>query len=116
MGQTEQSLKRAGLDFWEFLDFHYYDDFTQFLNLNNNPARLYLITKFGKTNYINHSFKKDDYFLFGRETKGLPDTIHKKYPQDNQALYIPMPGISRSINLSNSVAIIIYEGLRQLKI
>jgi len=112
----DKSVRRAGLDFWDLLDYRFYPDFDTFLNDNHDPKRIFLITKFGKKSCWEHDFQKYDYFLFGRETKGLSESIMKKYSFYDQKLFIPMPGPSRSINLSNSVSIVIYEGLRQLGI
>jgi tRNA (cytidine/uridine-2'-O-)-methyltransferase len=110
----DKNVKRAGLDFWNLLDYEYYPDVSSFVEKNENPERIFLITKFGQKVYWDHQYKKNDYLIFGQETKGLTDFIRDKYSTLDQRLFIPMPGTSRSINLSNSVAIVIYEGLRQL--
>jgi len=106
----DKHLKRAGLDYWEHLDMVYYENLNEFLNQHNNK-RLWLITKFGKKRYCDVNFNLEDFFIFGRETTGLPEELHNQY-QDNR-LYIPMSNDVRSINLSNSVAIVLYEALRQ---
>lgn len=101
---NEKTVKRAGLDYWKFLDLKEYDNFDEFLKLNKN-ASIFPITKFGNNliNEIGFNNRKNVYFLFGKETKGLPKEILEKY-KDNSIL-IPIINI-RSLNLSNVVAII----------
>ncbi len=106
----EKSLRRAGLDYWDRLEMYHYKNFNEFSNKIDND-RIWLISKFGEKKYTDVRYNLGDYFLFGRETKGLPEEIHKLYP--NKRLYIPMSNDVRSINLSNSVAIILYEAIRQ---
>jgi tRNA (cytidine/uridine-2'-O-)-methyltransferase len=108
-----KSLKRAGLDYWDKLRVYYYRNFNEFLE-KINKGNIWLITKFGKKKYTDVNLKLNDYFIFGRETKGLPEDIHNLF-WDNR-LYIPMSDDVRSINLSNSVAIVLYEAIRQNKI
>jgi tRNA (cytidine/uridine-2'-O-)-methyltransferase len=108
-----KSLKRAGLDYWDKLRVYYYRNFDEFLE-RINKGNIWLITKFGKKKYTDVKLKVNDYFIFGRETKGLPEEIHNLF-LDNR-LYIPMSDDVRSINLSNSVAMVLYEAIRQNKI
>ena len=96
----DKHVKRAGLDYWEHLDLVVWDSFDEFLEATNDK-HYYLITKFGSKIY----------FIFGRETKGLPKEFREKYSE--QALRIPMSENVRSLNLSNTAALIIYEALRQ---
>lgn len=109
---SDRYLKRAGLDYWSEADVRVYDDFDDFLN-KNPDARIYLITTKGDRNYTDFDFREGDYFVFGRETKGLPDYIHDMYPDTR--LRIPMLDRehARCLNLSNSVCVILYEALRQ---
>lgn len=72
-----------------------------------------MVSKFGTQNYAGVSYQKDDILVFGQETKGLPSEIRENW-EPNRVLFIPMEPISRSINLSNSVAIILFESLRQI--
>ena len=110
---NNNSLKRAGLDYKKDADFFLHDSFDLCLN-SIKYNKIYAFTKFANKNFTNVKFKKNDCFLFGSETSGLPDNILDKI-QDKNKLRIPMIMNSRSLNLSNSVAITIYEGLRQNK-
>lgn len=110
----DKQVKRAGLDYWKDLDLVVWDSFEEFLE-NTEDKHYYLITKFGEKNYSDFDFsnKNDEeiYFIFGRETKGLPKKFRENY--NNQCLRIPMSDKVRSLNLSNTAALIIYEALRQ---
>lgn len=108
-----KSVKRAGLDYWEHLDLKYYENLEEFIKTHGDK-RIWLITKFGTKKYYKASFELGDFIIFGRETTGLPEELHDKYP-DNR-LYIPMTDKVRSINLSNSAAIVLYEAIRQNEI
>ena len=106
----EKHLRRAGLDYWPDLDFHVYTDFQDFLD-RSPGARLVMASTKGRTVYTEYSFRPDDYLVFGRESAGIPEEILIRYPDDT--VRIPMIGETRSLNLSNSVAIMLYEALRQ---
>ena len=108
---NDNALKRAGLDYKKDADFFIYDDLDLCLK-SINFNEIYSFTKFAKKNFSKVSFKKNDCFLFGSETSGLPDNIIKQIKNSNK-FRIPMVAKSRSLNLSNSVAITIYEALRQ---
>ena len=108
---NDNTLKRAGLDYKKDADFFIYDDLVLCLK-SISFNEIYALTKFAKKSFINVSFKKNDCLLFGNETSGLPDNIIKQIKDANQ-LRIPMVAKSRSLNLSNSVAITVYEALRQ---
>jgi tRNA (cytidine/uridine-2'-O-)-methyltransferase len=110
---SEKAVRRAGLDYWEHLQLILHQDWNNFLKTVQNSQRIFLITKFGETNYTKNQFFKGDFLVFGRETSGLPKEISDAFPKE-QKLSIPMPGPIRSINLSNSVAIVAYEALRQI--
>ena len=107
----EKSVRRAGLDYWQDVDIHVYKDFDAFLTENKGGNFYFLSTK-GKAYYHERSFKEEDYLIFGPETRGLPEEILSAY--EDQVLKVPMGKSYRSLNLSNSVAIVLYEGLRQL--
>ena len=110
---SNNSLKRAGLDYKKDADFFLHDSF--YLCLNSIKFNeIYALTKFAKKTFTKIKFKRNDCFLFGSETSGLPDNILNKIKVTNK-LRIPMIKNSRSLNLSNSVAITVYEGLRQNK-
>lgn len=112
---SEKAVRRAGLDYWQDLDLRLFADFEAFrAEKSLSKQRILLISKFGEKAYWDHEFEADDVLVFGRETRGLPEEIRNSYPQ-NQILSIPMGANSRSINLSNAVAIVLYEALRQKK-
>lgn len=112
---SEKAVRRAGLDYWKDLEFHQFPTYETFLETKTKEGkRIFLVSKFGKKLYWDVSFQAQDVFLFGRETSGLPEEIHKGHPSD-QIISIPMAEASRSINLSNAVAIILYEAVRQEK-
>lgn len=110
---SEKAVKRAGLDYWDNLNLVLHDSWKEFESKLKDKSRVFLVTKFGKTKYSDISFQKNDYLVFGSETSGLPNFVKDSYPEQNK-LFIPMLPISRSINLSNSVAILAYEGIRQI--
>ncbi|GKX32108.1 putative tRNA (cytidine(34)-2'-O)-methyltransferase [Vallitalea longa] len=106
----EKSVKRAGLDYWDKLDLHVYDDFEDFINKNPN-ATIYMATTKAKKTYTEVDYEKDSFIMFGKESAGIPEDILIKYP--NTSIRIPMEPNIRSLNLSNAVAIVLYESLRQ---
>ena len=108
---NDNTLKRAGLDYKKDADFFIYDDLDLCLK-SISFNEIYALTKFAKKSFSNVNFKKNDCLLFGSETSGLPDNIIRQIKDANQ-LRIPMVAKSRSLNLSNSVAITVYEALRQ---
>ena len=105
----DRKLKRAGLDYWHLLNVQYYENLDDFFARNNGT--FYFATTKGGHVYSDASFKDGDYIFFGKETKGLPETLLEK--NLDQLIRIPMISEARSLNLSNSVAIIVYEALRQ---
>jgi tRNA (cytidine/uridine-2'-O-)-methyltransferase len=107
---SDKTLRRAGLDYWDKVDITYYDNLAEFFEKNAGGKFFYATTK-AKQNYTDVSFPDGSFILFGKETQGLPEVlIYKDY---ERAIRIPMFGSLRSLNLSNSVAIILYEALRQ---
>ena len=107
----EKHLRRAGLDYWPDLDVQVYDSFTDFIE-KNPGARLVMASTKGRRVYSDYPFRDGDYIVFGRESAGIPEEILIQYPEDT--VRIPMIGDTRSLNLSNSVAIVLYEALRQM--
>jgi tRNA (cytidine/uridine-2'-O-)-methyltransferase len=108
----DKHLKRAGLDYWEFVDLHVHSSWQQFLEKSTGKRLLYFSKKAARS-YTQVSFAQDDYLVFGPETRGLPEEWIAL--NGERALRIPMLGSGvRSLNLSNAVAIVLYEGLRQL--
>lgn len=112
MGFTidDKKLKRAGLDYWHLLGVKYYENLDDFFEKNQNGRFFYSTTK-GLNKYSDVSFSDGDYILFGKETKGLPEELLKE--NKDFCIRIPMIDEARSLNLSNSVAIVVYEALRQ---
>ncbi|GKU81614.1 tRNA (uridine(34)/cytosine(34)/5-carboxymethylaminomethyluridine(34)-2'-O)-methyltransferase TrmL [Niallia sp. NCCP-28] len=109
----DKMLKRAGLDYWEFVDIHYHDSIEEFFT-ENEGGEFFFLTKFGTKTYSDFDYtqkEKDYYFIFGRETTGLPEEIREN--NKDRALRIPMNNNVRSLNLSNTAAILVYEALRQ---
>ncbi|NLO76388.1 MAG: tRNA (uridine(34)/cytosine(34)/5-carboxymethylaminomethyluridine(34)-2'-O)-methyltransferase TrmL [Clostridia bacterium] len=106
----DKYLKRAGLDYWSLLDIHLYKNLEEFLQ-GKDPNLLFLATKKATKSYTETSFPPGAYLLFGKETEGLPEELLNAYP--GQCLRIPMREGIRSLNLSNSVAVVVYEAFRQ---
>ena len=107
---NEKSVKRAGMDYWDDLDVSTYVNYTEFLEKNPN-AKIYYATTKGRRLYSEVSYEPDCYLMFGKESAGIPEEI--LYANQEQAIRIPMKEEIRSLNLSNSVAIVLYEALRQ---
>ncbi len=107
----DKHLKRAGLDYWHLLKIYMYKDFNDFLAKNPDSRMLIFSTK-GKNNYTRANYQKDDFLIFGKETAGLPGYVTEG--RSDSIYRIPMLPNCRSLNLSNSVAIVLYEALRQL--
>ncbi len=107
---SDKYLKRAGLDYWQYADVVYWESLSDFMAANAN-GRLWFFTTKGRQRHCDANFKDGDFLIFGKETKGLPEELLKEHPDG--CLRIPMLGDLRSLNLSNSVAIAVYEGLRQ---
>ena len=105
---SDKYTKRAGLDYWDSVDLHKIYNFDELLEANKDANFYYLTTK-AKKKYTDIKFQDDDFIVFGPETRGLPE----KYVKDEHALTIPMKEGQRSLNLSNSVAIVTYEVIRQ---
>lgn len=109
----DKMLRRAGLDYWKFVDIIYYDSIEEFFE-KTAGGNYYLLTKFGQKSHTTFDYSNVNlkhYFIFGRETTGLPDWVKEKYM--DTALRIPMNENVRSLNLSNTAAILVYEALRQ---
>ena len=109
----DKYMKRAGLDYWDKVKVIYHDDLPSFMDSVDNLEHLYLVSKFATRDYtdVNYNEDGDHYFLFGKETTGLPETFMREYYDRN--LRIPMSDNIRCYNLSNSVAMVLLEALRQ---
>lgn len=108
----EKELKRAGMDYWEHLDVHRYMNYEEFLE-KNPGAKIWMATTKAKRSYTEVSFGPNDFIMFGKESAGIPEEILVE--NEETCIRIPMLSEIRSLNLSNSVAIVLYEALRQNK-
>ena len=106
---TDKYTKRAGLDYWDSVDLHKINTMEELIDTNPNATFYYLTTKTSRK-YTDIKFKDGDFIVFGPESRGLP----ANYVTSDTALTIPMKAGQRSLNLSNSVAIVTYEVIRQL--
>lgn len=120
---SEKQVRRAGLDYWDKLRLSIHDSYDEFMEYYKREAgahnevrsgrspRLFLATTKAERTYADVEYTQGDYIMFGKESAGIPEEILVKYPKD--CIRIPMVGSERSLNLSNSAAIILYEALRQ---
>ena len=106
----EKSLKRAGMDYWKDLDVTTYIDFNDFME-KNPGAKIYMATTKAPNVYTDVKYEPDCYSMFGKESAGIPEEVLVEHKEDS--IRIPMLGDIRSLNLGNSVAIVLYEALRQ---
>jgi len=107
---NEKARRRAGLDYWDMLDVMVYCNFEDFLERNPN-ATIYMATTKAQKVYTEAAYEPDCYLMFGKESAGIPEELLLEY-QDT-CVRIPMWGDIRSLNLSNAVAVVLYEALRQ---
>lgn len=107
---SEKALKRAGMDYWKDLDVTTYVNWEDFCQ-KNPDAKIYYATTKARHVYSEVSYESDCYIMFGKESAGIPEEILKENP--DTCVRIPMLGEIRSLNLSNSVAVVLYEALRQ---
>lgn len=106
----EKAIKRAGMDYWEHLDVHTYVNYEDFMRSHPGAKVWYATTK-ARHCYTDVSFGPDDFIMFGKESAGIPEEILVE--NEESCIRIPMESAIRSLNLSNSVAIVLYEALRQ---
>ena len=106
----EKKIRRAGMDYWNDLDVQTYIDFDDFME-KNPGAKIYMATTKAPNVYTDVNYEPDCYIMFGKESGGIPEEILVKHKEDS--VRIPMVGDIRSLNLGNSVAIVLYEALRQ---
>ena len=107
---NDKNLKRAGMDYWQHLEVFYYLNFEDFLE-KNPGAKIYMATTKAKKRYDEVAYEDDCFIMFGKESGGIPEEILVDYQETS--VRIPMGENIRSLNLSNSVAIMLYEALRQ---
>lgn len=108
---NETRVKRAGLDYWAHLAWARHGSYQQWQNSVADPSRVFYIETSGKRSIFEADFQRGDWLVFGKETSGLDASILKD--NDAQAYHLPMTGPTRSLNLSNAVAIVVFELLRQ---
>ena len=109
---NDRQLRRAGMDYWHQVDVQYWKNLAEFETATRPPTRRFLLTTKSKRRYWEAKFRKGDYLVFGRETKGLPESL--LLSESENCLTIPMAPEARSLNLATAVAIVLFEGVRQL--
>lgn len=109
----DKSLRRAGLDYWPHLDYQIYKDWDHFLSFRTPLDCLYFLSKKQGKIFYQESLNLGDFFVFGKETKGLPKDLLQK--NQKRILSVPIFGQVRSYNLSNTVAMVLSEAIRQIK-
>ncbi|MGL4607213.1 MAG: tRNA (uridine(34)/cytosine(34)/5-carboxymethylaminomethyluridine(34)-2'-O)-methyltransferase TrmL [Eubacteriaceae bacterium] len=108
----EKHLKRAGLDYWDLLDLSLYNSFEEFICLNEG-LKLYLLTTKAEKNYTEIEYDENAFLMFGKETAGIPKEIHDAYLENRFRIPMISHEKARSLNLANSVNIVLFESLRQ---
>ena len=108
----DRRLRRAGMDYWHQVDVQYWKSIAEFETATQPPVRRFLLTTKSERRYWDAKFREGDYLVFGRETKGLPENFLLAHA-DN-CLTIPMAPGARSLNLATAVAVVLFEGVRQL--
>lgn len=106
----EKAIKRSGLDYWDELDLHIYKNFDEFLTKNNYP-KIYMGTTKARQTYADVTYEPDAFIMFGKESAGIPEELLLQYKETS--IRIPMAEGTRSLNLSNAAAIVLFEALRQ---
>lgn len=109
---SDKHLKRAGLDYWNYLDIRYYDSIEEVMDKYYNGGNFWFFSTKSKLIHSEAKYKDGDFLVFGKETKGLPESLLKAHY--DECVRIPMMGELRSLNLSNSVCVGVYEALRQM--
>ncbi|HID01815.1 MAG TPA: tRNA (cytidine(34)-2'-O)-methyltransferase [Desulfobacterales bacterium] len=108
---SDKYLKRAGLDYWKFVDIRYWNSFEEFLEAQEETKLYFLTTKTDRS-YLDAPFKAGDYLIFGKETKGLPEETLKLYA--DRCFTVPMPNSDiRSLNLAMTAGIVLYDAIRK---
>ena len=109
---SDKYLKRAGLDYWKFVDIRYYDSIEEVMDKYYNGGNFWFYSTKSKKTHTEVKYKDGDFLVFGKETKGLPESLLKNHY--DECVRIPMKDETRSLNLSNSVCVGVYEALRQI--
>ncbi len=108
---TEKAVRRAGLDYWNKLDLHVWEDLEAFFEAHKEAGRFFFATTKTDTPYFEQDFEEGDFLFLGSETAGIPETLLAKYPE--QCMTIPMTKEGRSLNLAISTGIVLYEAIKQ---
>ncbi|MBQ9486025.1 MAG: tRNA (uridine(34)/cytosine(34)/5-carboxymethylaminomethyluridine(34)-2'-O)-methyltransferase TrmL [Clostridia bacterium] len=108
---SDKYLKRAGLDYWQFVDIRYYDSVNEVMDKYYNGKNFWFFSTKAKKIHSEVNYKDGDFLVFGKETKGLPEDLLKEHYEE--CVRLPMKEETRSLNLSNSVCVGVYEALRQ---
>ncbi|BBF22223.1 tRNA (uridine(34)/cytosine(34)/5-carboxymethylaminomethyluridine(34)-2'-O)-methyltransferase TrmL [Sutterella megalosphaeroides] len=109
----DKQMKRAGLDYHEYATLKVHDSFEAFLEAEKpDPERMFAMTTKGSTPFARMDFRPGDWFVFGSESKGLPEAVRERFPE-SQRIRLPMRPDNRSLNLSNTVAVTVFEAWRQ---
>ncbi|MBV9104916.1 MAG: tRNA (uridine(34)/cytosine(34)/5-carboxymethylaminomethyluridine(34)-2'-O)-methyltransferase TrmL [Verrucomicrobia bacterium] len=109
---NDRQLRRAGMDYWHLVDVQYWKSLAEFETVTRPPKRRFLLTTKSTRKYWEAKFREGDYLVFGRETKGLPESLLLSNAEN--CLTIPMVSDARSLNLATAVAIVLFEGIRQI--
>lgn len=109
---SDSQLKRAGLDYWPHLRWFHHKTFEDWWKCVEDPHRVFLTSAFAKKKYTDINYQVGDWLVFGKETKGLDPQLLQKY--SDQSLLIPLLGPARGLNLATAVAVVAYEGVRQV--
>lgn len=110
---SDRQLKRAGLDYWKYLAWTQHSSWEDLWTHIPDPSRVFLLSAQATRSYFNAKFQPGDWLVFGKETQGLPPALLNRYP--DQAYLIPMFGPVRGFNLASSVAMVLFEGIRQIQ-
>ncbi|MBX9766658.1 MAG: tRNA (cytidine(34)-2'-O)-methyltransferase [Bdellovibrionales bacterium] len=110
---SDKQLKRAGLDYWKDLTWTQHASWEDLWSKVEDPRRIFLLSAKATKSYFDVQFQEGDWLVFGKETQGLPQPLLNQYP--DQTLLIPMYGPVRGFNLASSVAMVLYEGIRQVQ-
>ncbi len=109
---TDRALRRAGMDYWKRVNISYWENWLEFEKATSAASRLFFFSTKARQLYWNIPFRDHDYLIFGRETRGLPESLLEAYP--DRCFLIPMDPAARSLNLATAVAIVLFEGIRQM--
>ncbi len=109
---SDKTLKRAGLDYWDHIDWEYFPNINEYLSMMVSKKKFHLLTTKSSQNYTSKTFEKGDYIVFGSETNGIDESFLKKHWNNTCTIPMENPNI-RSLNLATSVGVVLYEALRQ---